>query len=284
MKKLFSLLLLIFFVFAIGGCNSGEEVKSSDIQVSSVDNVESVELTSINTELLPNNNGDLDELDATTTTEKETVSNKTKTDSNKIKTSSDATSDVKSNESKSSISSNSSGSKNTSNESSSNVSKSSSKTDPSGSKSSGSAIVPSGSTNEKSSNTEKKVDSNSITVTISIDTKTAFKKGYVNNEWIVGKTKVELEKGSSAWDALNKITKSKGVPVVKRGSGDSLYVSHINSLGEFDFEQGSGWMYNVNGTYPNYGCDNSRSVLKDGDVIQWRFTLNIGKDLGASIN
>lgn len=54
---------------------------------------------------------------------------------------------------------------------------------------------------------------------------------------------------------------------------------YMDSLGEFDFANGSGWMYSVNGDYPNYGF--SDSYLLDGDVIRIRFTLHYGKDIGG---
>lgn len=54
---------------------------------------------------------------------------------------------------------------------------------------------------------------------------------------------------------------------------------HTDSLGEFDFTQGSGWMYSVNDVYPNYSL--SECYLQDGDVVRLRFTLAYGKDVGA---
>jgi hypothetical protein len=38
-------------------------------------------------------------------------------------------------------------------------------------------------------------------------------------------------------------------------------------------------MYSVNGWYPNYGC--SVYVLSKGDVIEWRYTCNMGSDIGG---
>ena len=37
-------------------------------------------------------------------------------------------------------------------------------------------------------------------------------------------------------------------------------------------------MYKVNGWFPNYGC--SSYYLKDGDVIEWVYTCDLGKDVG----
>ena len=35
----------------------------------------------------------------------------------------------------------------------------------------------------------------------------------------------------------------------------------------------------VNGWYPNYGS--SRYQLKDGDVVEWRYTCDLGNDVGG---
>ena len=37
-------------------------------------------------------------------------------------------------------------------------------------------------------------------------------------------------------------------------------------------------MYCVNDWYPNYGC--GQYVVKNGDVIKWNYTCDLGKDLG----
>ena len=55
----------------------------------------------------------------------------------------------------------------------------------------------------------------------------------------------------------------------------------IHNLYEFDCGELSGWMYNVNGWFPNYGC--SRYALQDGDVIRWRYTCDLGADVGGSM-
>ena len=59
---------------------------------------------------------------------------------------------------------------------------------------------------------------------------------------------------------------------------NSHYIEGINNLYEFDCGELSGWMYSVNGWYPNYGC--SRYQVQDGDVIEWHYTCDLGEDLG----
>ena len=52
-----------------------------------------------------------------------------------------------------------------------------------------------------------------------------------------------------------------------------------HSLGEFDFANGSGWMFSINGDYPNYGF--SDAYFLDGDVVRIRYTLHYGKDIAG---
>ena len=51
----------------------------------------------------------------------------------------------------------------------------------------------------------------------------------------------------------------------------------MDSLSEFDFCQGSGWTYCVNGEFKEYGM--SEYKPKDGDNILIRYTLAYGKDI-----
>lgn len=39
--------------------------------------------------------------------------------------------------------------------------------------------------------------------------------------------------------------------------------------------------YSVNGWFPNYGC--SRYQLKNGDVVEWCYTCDLGEDLGSGM-
>lgn len=61
---------------------------------------------------------------------------------------------------------------------------------------------------------------------------------------------------------------------------NSAYIEGIHNLYEFDCGEQSGWMYKVNGWFPNYGC--SRYELKDGDVVEWLYTCDLGGDIGGS--
>ena len=58
----------------------------------------------------------------------------------------------------------------------------------------------------------------------------------------------------------------------------SYYIEGMNQLYEFDGGPQSGWMYSVNSWFPNYGC--SSYTVNDGDVIEWRYTCDLGSDVG----
>lgn len=60
---------------------------------------------------------------------------------------------------------------------------------------------------------------------------------------------------------------------------NSVYIEGINNLYEFDCGELSGWMYKVNDWFPNYGA--SRYQLKDGDVVEWVYTCDLGIDVGG---
>lgn len=103
---------------------------------------------------------------------------------------------------------------------------------------------------------------------------------------ILNATKYELlTDDESVWDVLLRATKEHKIQLEYQGASKniykSVYVEGINHLYEFSAGELSGWMYQVNGTYPNYGC--GQYVLKDGDVIEWHYTVDLGRDLGAGM-
>ncbi|MCR4842091.1 MAG: DUF4430 domain-containing protein [Eubacterium sp.] len=57
----------------------------------------------------------------------------------------------------------------------------------------------------------------------------------------------------------------------------TAYVEGIGGLYEFDCGSLSGWMFRVNGSFPNYGA--SAIEVSDGDRIEWLYTCNMGDDL-----
>ena len=98
---------------------------------------------------------------------------------------------------------------------------------------------------------------------------------------ILSKTTVTFYEGESVFDVLQRLCKEKGIHMEASWTPiyNSAYVEGIHNLYEFDCGALSGWMYKVNGWYPNYGC--SRYQLKDSDVVEWRYTCDLGNDVGG---
>ena len=97
-------------------------------------------------------------------------------------------------------------------------------------------------------------------------------------------TEVEFNGGNSVFDVFRQVLREEKIhfEYVDASAYDSVYIEGIGNLYEFDCGPQSGWMYCVNGTYPGLGC--SGYTLADGDVIVFRYTLDLGADVGAEKN
>ncbi len=99
--------------------------------------------------------------------------------------------------------------------------------------------------------------------------------------WILEPTAVTFYEGESVFHVLQRVCKQKKIHMEYENTPlyNSAYIEGINNLYEFDVGAQSGWMYTVNGWFPNYGC--SRYQLQDGDVVCWLYTCDLGRDIGG---
>ena len=102
-----------------------------------------------------------------------------------------------------------------------------------------------------------------------------------SNGVILAPTKVTFYEGESVFDVLQRVCKENGIHLESSWTPiyNSAYIEGIHNLYEFDCGELSGWMYRVNGWYPNYGC--SRYQLVDGEKVEFRYTCDLGKDVGC---
>lgn len=148
-----------------------------------------------------------------------------------------------------------------------------------------------GKSDKKSSSKDKAAKDEKITVSIQIRCDNLSndmskltdeaKAPYVpSNGVILGKTEYKCEKGTTVYDVLYAVCRNNNIHIESSYTPvyGSYYIEGINHLYEFDGGSESGWMYRVNGVYPDYGCSSYK--LKDGDSIVWAYTCNLGKDLG----
>ena len=99
--------------------------------------------------------------------------------------------------------------------------------------------------------------------------------------WLLTPVEVRFQEGQSVFDVLQQVCRDNKIhmefsmtPVY-----DSAYIEGIGNLYEFDCGAESGWMYTVNGWFPNYGC--SQYALQDGDTVAWVYTCELGWDVGG---
>ena len=96
-------------------------------------------------------------------------------------------------------------------------------------------------------------------------------------------TEVTFTAGDTVFDLFRQVLRSEKMhfEYVDASSYDSVYIEGIGNLYEYDCGPQSGWMYSVNDVYPGLGC--SAYTLADGDSVVFRYTCDLGGDLGRSV-
>lgn len=115
-----------------------------------------------------------------------------------------------------------------------------------------------------------------------LNNKDKLRKGlidYVPSDGIIFSGTVGFDNGESVYDILRRICDENQIQTEASFTPafGSYYVEGINNLYEFDCGGGSGWMYSVNGAFPNYGCSSYNP--KNNDKIAFRYTCELGYDL-----
>lgn len=100
------------------------------------------------------------------------------------------------------------------------------------------------------------------------------------NGWILEPMTVTFYEGESVFNVLQRTCKQQKIHMEFEDTPmyNSAYIEGIHNLYEFDVGELSGWMYSVNDWFPNYGC--SRYQLRDGDIVEWVYTCDLGADVG----
>lgn len=113
-----------------------------------------------------------------------------------------------------------------------------------------------------------------------MDNLTAGKEGLVPSGGVIyGRREVTFSAGETVFDVLMREMQNNRIQMEYSYTPafGSNYIEGINNLYEFDCGELSGWMYCVNGSYPNYGC--SQYTLANGDSIEFHYTCDLGRDL-----
>lgn len=133
-------------------------------------------------------------------------------------------------------------------------------------------------------NTDKiEVGNHTVYVSIRCDTVVDKKAvDYIPSDGIIlKKSEYKLNDGDSVFDILLRVTQQNKIQLEYDGSDNNsintVYIKGMNQLYEYDFGELSGWMYRVNGEFPGMGC--ADYYLSDGDIIEWFYTCDLGKDI-----
>lgn len=121
------------------------------------------------------------------------------------------------------------------------------------------------------------------------------KKAFLpTNGIILDNVQVEFSGSESAFDVIKKACeenvctdncqycKANGVQIeyTYTPAFNNYYIEGIHQIYEKDCGTQSGWMYSVNGAFPDVGT--SSYTVSPGDVIVFAFTCNMGEDIGNS--
>lgn len=119
-----------------------------------------------------------------------------------------------------------------------------------------------------------------VTMTIRCDTITGREKvnDFIPDDGVIlAPTDFSASEGDTVFQILYRASQEYGIAIDNRGGYGAAYLAGINHLYEFDYGDLSGWMYRVNGVFPDVGCQSY--TVHSGDTIEWLYTTNIGKDL-----
>ena len=120
---------------------------------------------------------------------------------------------------------------------------------------------------------------NTVTISISCAVLNGVADDVPEDGYILKPTEYVIHDGDTVFDALLAVTRANQIKINYTGSPGgvlSIYVSSIGGYSEMQYGALSGWIYRVNKYTPDVGCGSYD--IKDGDVIEWVYTLDLGKD------
>ncbi|MEA4893703.1 MAG: DUF4430 domain-containing protein [Oscillospiraceae bacterium] len=100
--------------------------------------------------------------------------------------------------------------------------------------------------------------------------------------WLLSLKDVEFSEGDTAFDVLRRelIARNMHLEFSVSPIYNTVYIEGICNIYELDCGEMSGWMYTVNGVFPNVGCGEYR--LSDGDAVSFVYTCDLGRDVGEA--
>ena len=97
---------------------------------------------------------------------------------------------------------------------------------------------------------------------------------------VLSRRNISLSGNDSVYDLLKRVCEENTIPIEtsKIAATNNYYIEGINNLYEFDAGNLSGWMYSVNGHFPQMST--SQYTVSPGDEIEILYSCNSGVDVG----
>lgn len=116
-----------------------------------------------------------------------------------------------------------------------------------------------------------------VTLTIRCDTIVGRGENIPDNGVILDKVSIPICEGDTVYTVLTDAARAYGLHIDRKGGESSAYIRGIAYIYELEYGDLSGWIYTVGGEQPSVGAGSY--VLKDGDNIEWHYTLSLGNDI-----
>lgn len=94
---------------------------------------------------------------------------------------------------------------------------------------------------------------------------------------VIAQRRLGLPEGATAFEALLEAARQEQIRVDYTGTVYGAYVSGIGYIYEFGFGDMSGWLYRVNGEFPEVSA--GAYALSEGDTVEFIYTCDGGGDL-----
>lgn len=94
---------------------------------------------------------------------------------------------------------------------------------------------------------------------------------------VMAAAQIELPEGATAFDALVEAARREQIRVDYTGSAYGVYITGIGFIYEFGFGSQSGWLYRVNGEFPQVSA--GEYELSAGDLVEFVYTCELGSDI-----
>ena len=133
------------------------------------------------------------------------------------------------------------------------------------------------------------IEEDSETVFISIDCTDVLRhmddldlalreEGYIPADgMILAPTEYVLRPGDTVFDLLKRTCRHNKIQMEYQGADKNafgtVYVQGIGYLYEFSCGPQSGWIFTVNGEFPDRGCSDYK--LSDGDKVEWKYSCSL---------